>query len=181
VAPIVEPAAAADPPTTSIAPVERPGAEAVAATVADPVAIHIPSIGVDSALVSTGVLDDGTVAVPPDANIAGWFNGGPRPGERGPAVIMGHVDSARTGPGVFYRLRDIVIGDIVTIDTPDGPIEFVVERVEQHPKLEFPTGAVYGPTPGPTLRLVTCGGSFDRSVRSYYDNIIVFLLPRSTP
>jgi hypothetical protein len=51
---------------------------------------------------------------------------------------------------------------------------FAVDRVEQHPKDDFPTGAVYGVTERPTLRLITCGGAFDRSVRSYVDNLIVY-------
>ena len=167
--------------TTVPATVERSGAGVGPTdTVGDPLGIRIASLGVDSPIVATGLHDDGTVAVPPSADVAGWFDQGPRPGQRGPAVVMAHVDSASTGPGVFYRLRDIQVGAIVTIDTADGPIDFVTERIEQHPKIEFPTDDVYGPVPRRELRLVTCGGEFDRSVRSYYDNIIVYLV-RSTP
>lgn len=156
----------------------RSGADAGTTTpVGHPLAIRIPSLDIDSVLAPTGVHEDGTIEVPPDANVAGWFEGGPRPGERGPALIMGHVDSARTGPGVFYRLRDMQVGDVAIVDTMQGEHRFVVEAIEQHKKTEFPTEEVYGPVPGPALRLVTCGGEFDRSVRSYYDNIIVYLVP----
>ena len=161
--------------------VERSGADVDSiADVGDPVGIRIPTLEVDSPIVATGVHEDGTVAVPPSADVAGWFDLGPRPGERGPAVVMAHVDSAHTGPGVFYRLREIQAGAVVTIVTTTGPVDFVVRRVEQHAKVEFPTDDVYGPVPGAELRLVTCGGGFDRSVRSYDDNIIVYLV-RVTP
>ncbi|MEO6654168.1 MAG: sortase [Ilumatobacteraceae bacterium] len=147
------------------------------ATVGDPLSISIPAIGVESVLLPTGYADDGTVDVPKDPSIAGWFEPGPRPGELGPAVVMGHVDSRTYGPGVFYRLRDIEIGDIATIETTSGPVRFVVRSVEQFPKDEFPTDLVYGPVPEAALRLITCGGAFDSSVRSYRDNIVAFLVP----
>lgn len=146
------------------------------ATVGDPISISVPSIGVDSVMVPVGVLADGTVDVPIDPTIAGWFQPGPRPGERGPAVIMGHVDSRAVGPGVFYRLRDLAVGATVTITTTTGPIDFVVTALEQYPKDEFPTDRVYGPVPVRALRLITCGGSFDRSIRHYRDNIVAYLV-----
>lgn len=158
--------------------VERSGANISGdAPVGDPVSISIPSIGVDSKLTPTGVLDDGTVAVPPDPSIAGWFTGGPRPGERGPAVIMGHVDSQTAGPGVFWRLSELSVGAVATVQTSDRSQTFVVQSVEQYPKNAFPTQAVYGPVPQPALRLITCGGSFDNSIGHYRDNIVVFLVP----
>ena len=166
-------------PATAIPqPVERSGADiSPDEPVGDPLSISIPSIGVESSLVAAGVLEDGTVAVPPDPNIAGWFTGGPRPGERGPAVIMGHVDSKKSGPGVFWRLVDLDIGALVTVETTTGPQQFVVQSVEQYPKDQFPTERVYGPLPQPALRLITCGGSFDRAIGHYRDNIIAFLVP----
>ncbi|WP_083915028.1 sortase domain-containing protein [Ilumatobacter nonamiensis] len=164
------------PPTTTPQAVERSGADVGPENaVGDPIGIRIPSLEVDSPIVPTGVNPDGTVAVPPSADVAGWFEPGPRPGEPGPSVVMAHVDSARTGPGVFYRLREIQPGAVVSIDTADGSVDFVVDRTEQHAKVEFPTNDVYGAVPGRQLRLVTCGGEFDRSARSYYDNIIVYL------
>lgn len=167
--------------TTIEGPVVRDGANVSPdAPVGDPLSISIPSIGVESALVPAGYADDGTVAVPPDPNIAGYFTGGPRPGERGPAVIMGHVDSKKTGPGVFWHLRDLAVGSTVTVQTTTGALQFVVQAVEQYPKNAFPTERVYGPVPEPALRLITCGGSFDRSIGHYRDNIIAFLVPAAS-
>jgi hypothetical protein len=89
-------------------------------------------------------------------------------------VIAGHVDSV-TGPGVFFRLRTLVPGDPVVVTRADGSVvRFAVTRVERFAKAAFPTAAVYGPTPDPQLRLVTCGGAFDRAARSYVDDVVVF-------
>jgi hypothetical protein len=89
-------------------------------------------------------------------------------------VIVGHVDS-RSGPAVFFRLRQLAPGDEIAVDRVDGSTAvFVVQRVERHPKGAFPTDAVYGPTPVAQLRLVTCGGEFDRRSRHYVDNVVVF-------
>jgi hypothetical protein len=165
------------PASSTLAPAVRSGENVSASpSVGDPIAISIPDLGVDSWIVPTGVLEDGSVAVPPDASIAGWFAPGPRPGERGPAVIMGHFDSRKTGPGVFYRLRDLQVGSTVTVETTTGPIDFVVRSVEQFPKDRFPTALVYGPVPEPALRLITCGGSFDYDTRHYRDNVVAFLV-----
>lgn len=146
------------------------------AAVGDPIGLTVASIGVDTPLIGAGVLDDGTVAVPPDPAIAGWFTGGPRPGELGPAVIMGHVDSKKSGPGVFWRLRDLAVGADVVVHTTTGDVQFVVTAREQVAKDAFPTERVYGPVPGRALRLITCGGSFNRDIGHYRDNIVVYLV-----
>jgi hypothetical protein len=139
-----------------------------------PLAIRIPSIRVASSLEELGRNQDGTVEVPADWQVAGWFDGGARPGAPGPALILGHVDS-RLGPAVFYRLHQLQRGDEVhVLQEGGGEVTFVVERVEQHAKDAFPTDAVYLPTLRPTLRLVTCGGVFDPSTGHYRDNVIVF-------
>jgi hypothetical protein len=105
---------------------------------------------------------------------AGWYAGGTRPGDPGSAVILGHVDSKR-GPAVFYRLRELRRGDEITVTRADGSrVRFAVQRVEQYPKRRFPTADVYYPTLTPMLRLVTCGGAFDRAWGHYLDNVIVF-------
>ncbi|MET8151690.1 class F sortase [Actinoplanes sp. NPDC049668] len=145
--------------------------------VAEPVRLRIPALGVDSDLQRLDRLADGTVAVPGRADRAGWFAQGPRPGQPGPAVVLGHVDS-RTGPGVFFGLARIRPGAVVHVDRADAStIEFRVTEVSRVPKSRFPTDLVYGPTLEPTLRLVTCGGGFDESRRSYRDNVIVFATP----
>jgi hypothetical protein len=142
-----------------------------------PTEVRLPRLGVDSALVDLDIAPDGTLSAPPDPDVAGWFVRGAVPGEAGPAVIAGHVDS-RTGPAVFYRLDQLTAGDRVEVTRSDGKVfAYTVATVETHPKDAFPTARVYGPTPGPELRLITCGGEFDRSSRHYRDNVIVTAIP----
>ncbi len=142
--------------------------------VADPARVRIPAIDVDAAVLPLAVDGQGVLPPPPTNADAGWWRAGPEPGEAGPAVIVGHVDG-REGPAVFFRLRQLAPGDEIAVDRVDGSTAvFVVERVERHAKDAFPTEAVYGRTPDARLRLVTCGGEFDRSARHYVDNVVVF-------
>ena len=150
--------------------VTAPGTGAEAA----PVRLVIPAIGVETRLVRLGLEPDGGMAVPEDFGRAGWFAGGPAPGEAGPAVIAGHVDS-RTGPAVFYRLRELRPGQAVLVERADGTrLRFVVEQARSYPKAGFPTAAVFGPVSSAALRLITCTGDFDRARGSYRDNLVVF-------
>jgi sortase (surface protein transpeptidase) len=142
--------------------------------IAPPVRLRIPAIHVDSPLDLLGRQPDGTIAVPASAAVAGWYDEGPRPGQPGPAVVLGHVDS-RKGPGVFFRLVELKPGTLVYVDRADGTsIAFRVQRVSQVPKTSFPTDLVYSPTLEPSLQLVTCGGTFDNHARSYRDNVIAY-------
>jgi hypothetical protein len=144
------------------------------ATVPTPVRLRVPAARVDTALQPLGRMADGTIAVPDDPNIAGWYADGPRPGQPGPAVILGHVDSV-TGPAVFFDVARLSPGATIAVDTADGStINFRVTGVTRVPKNQFPTDLVYLPTLEPSLRLVTCGGNFDRAAGSYRDNVIVF-------
>lgn len=138
-----------------------------------PVRLQIAAIGVNSDLMALGLRANGSMQVPPGGFPAGWYTGGPTPGELGPAVIAGHVDTR--GPGVFYRLHRMRPGDLVKITRADGskPV-FRVKRVGQYPKHQFPTGLVYGDIDRPGLRLITCGGSFNSQSGHYDDNIVVF-------
>jgi sortase (surface protein transpeptidase) len=142
--------------------------------IAPPVRIRIPTIEVSSRLQRLGRNSDGTIEIPTEWDVAGWFAGGPRPGQRGPAVILGHVDS-EAGPAVFYRVRELRSGDKILVDQRNGrTVKFVVKRIERHDKDAFPTDEVYFPTLKPMLSLITCGGTFDESVGHYRDNVIVF-------
>ena len=142
--------------------------------VAAPLRLRIPALRVNSALQRLGLQADGTVAVPKRPDVAGWYEAGPRPGQDGPAVILGHVDS-RAGPGIFFDLVRLPRGAVIEVDRADGSTAtFRVTRVSRVAKTRFPTDLVYAPTLEPTLRLVTCGGSFDESRRSYRDNVIAF-------
>jgi Sortase domain len=156
------------------APTVVAAATGTAAPVAAPVRLTVPAIGVDTALPGIGVDDAGALVPPADPDLAGWFTAGVAPGATGPAVLAGHVDD-RSGPAVFYRLEELVPGDLVTVARADGTtVRFAVTRVTSYPKRAFGTAEVYGPTTGPELRLITCGGEFDRSRRSYEDNVVVF-------
>lgn len=150
---------------------------AAAASPADdayPVRVRIPDIDVDAEVIDLGLNPDGTLEVPEDFDQTGWYTGRSVPGNVGPSVVVGHVDS-KTGPEVFYRLRDLEVGHTVEIHRSDGFVAlFRVSDTTIFGKDEFPTNRVYGATAEPTLRLVTCGGEFDRSVRSYKGNLIVY-------
>ncbi|MEV4201135.1 class F sortase [Micromonospora globbae] len=144
---------------------------------ATPTTITIPRIGVDAQIMKLGTNPDGTVQVPPldQAQLAGWYEPGPAPGEVGNAVIVGHVDSAKMGPAVFFDLGALQAGDTVTVKRDDGrSVTFRIDSVESYPKDAFPTERVYGPNDRPGLRVVTCGGQFDETARSYLNNVIVF-------
>ncbi len=137
--------------------------------------VVIHSIDVRATKLEQLALDsDGALAAPQDPDRAGWYSGGTVPGQVGPAVIAGHVDS-KTGPAVFYDLSDVDPGDKVEVTLSDrSTTTFVVDRVLDTPKKGFPTDEVFGPTPDAQLRLITCGGPYDRTVGSYVDNTVVF-------
>ena len=139
-----------------------------------PARLLLPAIGVDSALVDLDLRDDGSMQVPAEGFPAGWYTGAPTPGELGPAVLAGHVDWAGE-PGVFAALHELEPGDEVTVGRADGSTAvFAVTEVAQFSKVAFPTDAVYGDLDHAGLRLITCGGTFDRTARSYVDNVVVF-------
>ena len=143
-------------------------------TVAAPVSLVIPAIGVSTSLVHLGLTSTGALQVPPTTAVAGWYTGSPRPGAVGSAVIAGHIDSY-LGPGVFYRLSQLRRGDRVYVRRADGTLAvFKVTEVQMYPKDAFPTLSVYGATPTPELRLITCGGTFDYSTGSYLSNTVVY-------
>jgi sortase (surface protein transpeptidase) len=115
--------------------------------------------------------------VPKDWGVAGWFSGGPFPGEPGPAVVAGHVDS-RSGPAVFYRLPELQQGDLIVVWRRGGVrSRFRVESLKWFSKTAFPTQLVYGSIDTAALRLITCGGAFDSSTGHYVDNLVVFASP----
>jgi sortase family protein len=144
------------------------------ARVSLPVRVRMPSVGIDAPLVRLGLDAKGALEVPERFDVAGWWSGGSRPGERGPAVIAGHVDS-KTGKAVFYELSRLRRGDPVIVRRRDGSsIRFTVQGSAHYAKAHFPTARVYGATRRPTLRLITCSGVFDRSRGHYLDNTVVF-------
>ena len=138
-----------------------------------PTRLRIAAIGVDTTLESLHLARDGTLMPPTSFAKAGWYADGTAPGDQGPAVIAGHVDS-RTGPAVFYRLRELAAGDRIDVVRGGRTVRFTVISAAWYPKTHFPTDQVYGPTPDRQLRLITCGGVFDHRLRSYRDNLVVY-------
>jgi LPXTG-site transpeptidase (sortase) family protein len=138
-----------------------------------PIRVTIPAIGVDSSLIRLGLTSNGGLQVPPNGFPAGWFTGGPTPGEKGPAVIAGHVHWAGR-PGVFTRLARLRPGDKIKVTRRDrSAATFRVVRIKQYPKSSFPSAAVYGDLDHAGLRLITCGG-LDYVSGKYEANVVVF-------
>jgi sortase (surface protein transpeptidase) len=157
----------ADPPATSATP------SAPARTVAEPSRIRIPSIGVDARIVKVGLKANGDMETPAFGR-AGWYTEGPRPGQDGPAVVVAHVDS-KSGPDVFAKLKQLKRGGTILVTDKQGKVhEFVAGRKQQTDKTALPVKAIWGETDGPALRLITCGGDFDKASGHYVSNVIVW-------
>lgn len=172
-----QPVAEANPPAPVTTASPKPGLPR-----SEPTRVVIPRIKVNADLMQLGVTGDGSIEVPPlkQADRAGWYKLGPSPGEAGSSVIVGHVDSRAMGPAVFFKLGSLRKGDVVQVTRKDKKvITFTVDAVRSYPKTAFPTDEVYAPTSNPTLRLVTCGGTFDRKQRSYLNNIVVYATIRT--
>jgi hypothetical protein len=160
-------------PPARIAGVASKPATAAPGKASPPVHLTVASIGVSTDLQRLTLARDGTLQAPTKWEIAGWYADGIVPGEVGPAVIAGHIDSTR-GPAVFYRLRELAAGATISVTEQNGQVlSFVVDDVRDYAKDHFPTRTVYGPTPTPELRLISCTGEFDRSSQSYLNNLVV--------
>lgn len=140
----------------------------------EPVSLRIANIGVSTNLITLGTKADGTLETPEAYDVAGWYKQSPTPGQIGPSVIVGHVDNYK-GPAVFYRLKELKPGDIIEVTRANGGlVKFKVDGVEQFQQDNFPTNKVYGNINYPGLRLITCGGEFNRATGEYMANTIVF-------
>ena len=181
-------AAASAPPTTAAASprVQAPAAQAPAAPAtagpavlarSEPATLEIPVIGVRTHLLKLGLRENGSLEVPEDTGNgapASWYNGSPTPGERGPSVMLGHVNSPNGRGGVFADLRKLTPGAEITVSRADGSTAvFTVDRGALYIKSEFPTLEVYGNTPGPELRLITCDG-YDPATGLFDDNYVIY-------
>ncbi|MEJ2871359.1 class F sortase [Actinomycetospora sp. OC33-EN08] len=173
-APTAAPSTTTTPTTTPAGPPASP-----------PARIVVGRIGVDSTVTSVGLNPDRTMEVPakgPLFDLAAWYRYSVTPGQQGPSVIIGHIDSAENGPSVFFRLGALAPGDTVDVTRADGRVvTFTVYATRAFPKDAFPTDDVYAGTPGPELRLITCSGSFDAASRNYRDNTVVFARESSPP
>ncbi|MFE9854217.1 class F sortase [Streptomyces sp. NPDC005780] len=158
-------------PTPSPTPTTAP---ALARSV--PKRLKIPAIAVDAPFTPLSIGASGRLDAPPpnDRNLVGWFQGGVTPGERGASIVAGHVDTL-TGPAVFLQLRFLRPGSTVDITRTDGTVAtFKVDTVETFSKAKFPDKRVYADTPDAQLRLITCGGTYDKKAKDYVDNVVVF-------
>ncbi|MEX0881541.1 MAG: class F sortase [Candidatus Saccharimonadales bacterium] len=146
----------------------------VALSRSEPTRLRIPKIAVNTSFTDLGKKADGTIQVPSDPYVVGWYTKAPTPGELGPAIVIGHVDRPG-GPAVFWRLRELVPGDTFAIDRADGTtVKFKVDDVKKVPQVGFPTEEVYGNIDYAGIRLITCTGTWDRYQRRYSDNLIVY-------
>lgn len=167
---VISPARASSPRATP----STPSSTVAVVARSRPMLISIPALGVSAPLVELGLQPNRQVQVPLTTTVAGWFKFGPTPGQMGSSVILGHVDST-TGPGVFFELRRLIAGNIVRVRLADGVVvSFVVVRVVQYAKSDFPDRLVYGSHGRPELQLVTCGGVFDHATGHYLANIVVY-------
>lgn len=165
---IAKSSAAASPTQGAAAATPSPTQQAV------PASLSIPAISLHTTLQMLGLNSAGALNPPTNTTQAGWYTGSSVPGQPGPTVLAGHVDTYQ-GPAVFYKLDDLSPGDTVTVTLTNGKsVEYVVNQVQLYAKDDFPTSEVYGARPDPELRLITCGGSFDYTKRSYRDNVVVY-------
>lgn len=112
------------------------------------------------------------MALPVDANHAGWYNGSPTPGENGNAIMVGHLDSA-TGPAAFYGLGALRPGDRISLSRQDhATVAFTVAAMTVWPKNSFPSEAVYAPSHGPQLTVITCA-DWDTDTKAYRSNLVI--------
>lgn len=156
-------------------PQAPPSAQPSTPALSAPGSVAIPAIRVHSTLLTVGLTRRGTVQVPPlFSGKAAWYKGSPAPGQIGTSLIEGHVDTYK-GPSVFYRLGNLRPGNIVDVTLADGTVTvFRVSSVRQYAKSSFPALSVYGYTDYPSLRLITCGGTFDYATRQYLDSTVAF-------
>ncbi|MDD5710936.1 MAG: class F sortase, partial [Candidatus Colwellbacteria bacterium] len=139
-----------------------------------PIRLRIPAINVDAPFIGLGLKSNGEIEIPAGYEEVGWYTKGPTPGEIGPAVVLGHVDSYQ-GPAVFFSLGQLKPGDSIEIERQDGKTAvFHVDYLERYPQSEFPTALVYGDLDYAGLRLITCSGIYDRETNEYNLNLVVY-------
>ncbi|AQU80769.1 MULTISPECIES: class F sortase [Planococcus] len=139
----------------------------------EPFQIKIPSIGVDAAIESTGILDNGQMGVPEDVDQVGWFEPGYKAGAKGHAVLAGHVDSL-TGPAVFYELDKVKVGETVTVIGPDGrEMIYEVKNLTSYETDDAPIEKIFGSSDKRLLSLITCTGDYNRDIGSHEERLVV--------
>ncbi len=143
----------------------------------EPISLSIPALGVEAPIIALGVDDEGRMDIPRDIDEIGWYRYGPTPGEGGSAVLSAHVDSRSQGPGVFFRLGTLTPGDLIEVVSDEGTQTWVVRAVQTVEKDELLLDRVFARDGEPVLTLITCGGSFSRSLSRYDSNVVVVAAP----
>ncbi len=147
-----------------------------------PVNLRIPALGQDAAIIPAGVERNGDMEVPENVTDVAWYKYGSAPGEPGSAVLAAHVDLAGQGPGVFFELRTLDPGSVIYIDFDDGTtVAYRTEARAVYDKEALPTDAIFSREGPPVLTLITCGGDFNRSIRRYDSNVVVYAVPFDDP
>ncbi|MFA9431424.1 sortase domain-bontaining protein [Egicoccus sp. AB-alg2] len=169
---------AADGPATTAASGAADDPEEAPAPVADPARLRIDAIGVDHRVVPVGLEPDGAMELPADVREVGWFSPRARPGERGSAVLAGHVDSRSQGRGALFDLRTLAVDDRIEVETVDGErLDWRVVGRTTYDKGELPVDELFARGGDPRLVLITCGGAYDPATRSYAENVVVIAEP----
>ena len=164
-------------PTVAASPTALPMLRSSPERIANPIRLIIPTIGVDAAIESLGILENGNLATPVQHpwDDAGWYNLGPRPGTQGSAVIDGHLDRPGGYPAVFWRLRDLQIGDkVIVIDGQGKTLSFHVINITFYPVHELPVQEIFGNNQGLYLNLITCAGDWIPDQHQTNQRLVVY-------
>ncbi|HET6924286.1 MAG TPA: class F sortase [Candidatus Saccharimonadales bacterium] len=170
--PLPQPTPASDYATTGVT---APPRSALPSSL--PTRLTIPAIGAQSALTEVGLNADGTPGVPSGATVdeAAWLKTSVTPGQTGTSIIVGHVDTLKSGSSVFYRIGRLAPGTLIRVQRQDGKTAvFTVTAVRSYDKTAFPSALVYGQSGTPVLRLITCSGDWDAQSHQYTQNLVVF-------
>lgn len=156
-----------------------PSAPPTSAQVVQPVRLQLPAVGIDIPVVAVGVAADGQMELPPDPATIGWYRFGPSTSDaRGSVVLGGHLDSRQYGVGPLVRLRTLRAGDLVVIRSTDGSVTtYKVRTVEDIAKSRLALDQVFDRDGARLLRIITCGGPYDRDGGGYRDNLVVTAAP----
>ena len=169
------------PPTVTPPEESSPPEDGVQASPAAPLHVRIGTIAVDAPIVPVGLEDDGAMEIPERVAEIGWYDPdgiGVIPGTQGTAVLAGHVDSRSQGRGALYDLRDLRVGETIELDLADGSTQrWLITDVIQYPKDVLPLNDIFTWSGPSRLAVITCGGEFDRTARSYTDNLVVYAEP----
>jgi hypothetical protein len=159
----------------------RPAAAPDITSVAVPVRLRIPAIGVNAPVLPIGVQAGGALAIPPDPSDVGWWAGGSFPGARtGAVILVGHINSAVLGPGALLRLQDARPGNVITVIAAGHAYRYRVVALRAYAKANLPVAAVFGQQVTARLVVISCGGPFDASTGHYLDNIVAYAVPSGT-